>query len=87
MTEQCGCGKTYASEIGVDYCVSNGHGAGKDKYGDKMRFKNELQAPEITVVCAECTEQLRGYLRIIEGNIEVNVAPHICQVDAEEVAE
>lgn len=78
---ECSCGKVYESQTGIDYCQYNNHGRGKDTFGDKFRFKNELDAPEITVVCSCCTEPLRGYLRVIEGNVEVNVLPHVCQIE------
>jgi hypothetical protein len=80
---ECSCGKFYSTPEGVALCQHNGHGSGKDAYGDKFLFKHTLE-PELTIVCAECGTPLRGYLRTSGMNVEMNVLPHVCQINAPE---
>jgi hypothetical protein len=69
---------------GVSLCQENKHGSKNDFWQDKHKFANEIET-RITVVCDVCTQPIRARLRLCgSGNIEVNVLPHVCQIDPEE---
>lgn len=82
--EECACGRFYASPEGVAACQNNRHGSGKDSLGGRIRFLTTLET-EYSVSCAECGERLRSRVYKEQGNIKIDVLPHVCAVDEEEV--
>jgi len=79
----CECGKTYASQEGVGSCQANNHGSGKDKFGDRMKFTQEIEH-EYTAECAECGERLRFRItRVTPIRTCIMVLPHICRISEE----
>ncbi len=76
----CSCGKFYSSLEGVAACKANHHGSGKDKFGDRMKFTQEIEH-EITTECAECGERLRFRItRVTPIRTCIIVLPHVCQI-------
>lgn len=81
---ECSCGRFYGSPEGVAACQNNRHGSGKDSLGGRIRFLTTLET-EYSVFCAECGERLRSRVCKEQGNIKIDVMPHVCAVDGEEV--
>lgn len=82
---ECSCGRFYASPEGVAACRANGHGSGKDKFGDRLKFMQEVEH-EYTAECAECGERLRFRVtRVTPLRTCITVVPHVCQISDGEV--
>lgn len=80
---RCECGKFYETTKGVDMCVDNRHGNGKDAYKDRYQFSNTSETTYIHY-CAACSERIASKMHEQNGVIEFIMLPHICPVDEPE---
>ena len=79
----CSCGRFYPSLEAVSACQYNNHGSGKDKLGDRYKFRQTVET-EYDIQCAECGTKLRFRLIEVSGSRStIDVLPHMCVVDHE----